>query len=494
MELTQDMLKFDVSFDSVEQLTPTLSKGRVRIFYKGMNRNRTFISEDFAQQLIDSLPYAPVKGIFDKEEEDFTDHGITNSQGKIYGVVMADPNAAWEDHLDVDGVVRTYLCADVVLFTGLYSEAKLIKGKSQSMEIFKDTLIGEWRADETGEPFYYFLKGCLVGLQALGDSTEPCFEGAAFFQLYDNIAEIVDYIKKIKNREEEKQMEEKTLFKLSDSEKAYAIQQALNPNFNEEGGWKQDALVLDVYDEYAIAFNMETGQYQRAYYTKDGDAITISNVVDVYVVDITAEEMTALEAIKSAAGTYEAAATSMQEMSSKVEELTAAAESFEAEKATFTAKITEMEATIAEFEADKKIAETAIQEKDAEIATYTQKIQEIESEKVEKETQLSDLLSEAESLRTFKKAAETEKKVKILEKYEDFIEESVCQRLKESIDSFTIDEFKKEVCTAAVESSPSIFSKEPEQMLVYTGHAEESRTPLTGAARILNEHKKKGGN
>ena len=39
---------------------------------------------------------------------------------------MADPNFAWEEHEDCDGVVRKYACADVLLYTALYSEAKLI--------------------------------------------------------------------------------------------------------------------------------------------------------------------------------------------------------------------------------------------------------------------------------------------------------------------------------------------------------------------------------
>ena len=68
MEITDNLLKLDVSlYGNAEPLTDTLSKCRVRIFYKGLNRNRTFISDDFANQLIASLPYAPVKGIFDKE-------------------------------------------------------------------------------------------------------------------------------------------------------------------------------------------------------------------------------------------------------------------------------------------------------------------------------------------------------------------------------------------------------------------------------------------
>jgi hypothetical protein len=44
-----NLRRLDVTlYGKVEQLTDTLSKCRVRIFYKGFNRNRTFISDSFA--------------------------------------------------------------------------------------------------------------------------------------------------------------------------------------------------------------------------------------------------------------------------------------------------------------------------------------------------------------------------------------------------------------------------------------------------------------
>ena len=124
-------------YGAPEKYNDVLSKSRVRIFYKGMNRNRTFISEDFANQLIASLPYTPVKGIFDKDSLDFEDHGEDNSDGRIYGIVPENPNFAWEDFEDEDGVTRSYASCDVLLFTGIYAEAHLIPGKPQSMEIFR---------------------------------------------------------------------------------------------------------------------------------------------------------------------------------------------------------------------------------------------------------------------------------------------------------------------------------------------------------------------
>jgi hypothetical protein len=61
--------------------------------------------------------------------KDFGGHNQDRNVAKIYGVVPQDPHFAWEDHLDSDGVMRTYACTDVYLFTGRYDAAKLIPGK-----------------------------------------------------------------------------------------------------------------------------------------------------------------------------------------------------------------------------------------------------------------------------------------------------------------------------------------------------------------------------
>lgn len=163
--MTAEMLKKDLNklnvtlYGACQQVTPTLSKCRVRIFYRGLNRNRTFITEDFANQLKNSLPYTPIKGIFDEEEMEFLDHGRSSRDGRIFGVVTENPNASWETHVDKDGVSREYLCADVLLFTGLYKEAKLILDSPQSMELFPDTLKGEWKIGEDDMPYYEFYEG-----------------------------------------------------------------------------------------------------------------------------------------------------------------------------------------------------------------------------------------------------------------------------------------------------------------------------------------------
>ena len=510
-QLEDSQLSLNVTlYTDLEPVSPTLSKGRVRIFYKGLNRNRTYISEDFANQLIKSLPYVPVKGIFNKDDVDYEDHGEDNTDGRIYGLVMENPSFAWEDHLDEDGVIRTYACADVIYYTALYPEAKLIPGCSQSMEIWRDNLVGEWKIwPEDGEPYYDFQKGCLLGLQVLGSLVEPCFEGAAFYSLKKDLETLIKYTNTLSEKEESADME-KTLFRLSDNEKAEFIAKALNPNFNEEGNWEMSAVVLDVYDDYALVCDVQNGGYKRAYYTKEGDNVTLGDVVDVYIVDVTATESAALEAMKSVSGTYEAAndaytaatekiaslESALEEANSKVEatventeevvdnslaeEATETVETKEEEATDFTVKISELEATIAS--------------KEEELTSAAANYSNLENEKIRVEQEKADLESERDSLLEFKKNVETARKEEILTKYEEHLTDEMVENFKNSIDQYSIEDFEKEVCVAAVKNSPSIFSKTDEPVLIYTGGRDsEMEKGLSGMERILEKHKK-GGN
>ena len=507
-----DKLNFNLEYDKsvprelevtlygdMHAYSDSISKCRVRIFYKGLNRNRTYISEDFANQLIDSLPYTPVKGIFDKDEVDFGSHGEKNSEGRIYGLVMAEPNFAWEDHMDVDGVIRTYACADVLLYTGLYPEAKIIPESSQSMEINPYTFTGEWKTWDDGLPYYQFYTGSLFGLQVLGMTTEPCFEGAAFYYslIRTELQPLIDYMKKISDKKEESTKMDKILFRLSDNEKAEKIWDALNPNFNEEGGWKIDNYVLDVYDDYAIAANSEG--YSRAYYTKnEDDTVSIDKVEACYIVDVTEVELKALEAMKSAASSYEAfeqtATANVAEIENLKSQLAAAGTNldentekvaaYEAQVADYEAKIAEFETKIAEFEATITEKETA----------YTT----LEAEKVELENSKADIITERDELAAYKKSVETSKKNELLTKYSEYLTDEAIEKFKNEIENYSIEDFKKEICTAAVDNNPTIFEKhgEPEPTIIFKGGYLETGKPaheVTGLERILNNYKN-GGN
>lgn len=489
---------FDVTiYGNTEKISDVLSKSRVRIFYKYMNRNRTYISDDFAEQLIASLPYTPVKAIFNKDDLDFEDHGEDNSDGRIYGIVPETPNFAWEEHEDDDGVTRTYACCDVYLFTGIYPEAWLIPGKPQSMEIFRKTLKGEWRlSEEDAKPYYYFISGCLVGLQALGDEVEPCFEGSSFYSKLseEQLVEVMTaYVRNFTKKKEESKKMDKSLFRISDNEKADLIFDLVNPNFNEEGNWEINAFVIDVYDDYALCRTKDG--FMRAYYAKDGDNVTLGETVSVKITDVTDAEFVALEAMKAVGnGSFESANTAYTEATEKITTLEAAATEFDTTKTELEAKINGFEAASAEFEAEKTALNEQITAKDAEIAEFNTKIEAYEAEKVELNNKINDITNENTALAEFKKNVETDQKNAILAKYEEHLSDEAITSFKASIDELSVEDFKKNVCTAAVENDPTIFSKKKDEPdLFFKGEHASGKLAESGALALLNK-RKNGGN
>lgn len=484
-------LSFDVSlYGTLEEFDDSKSKCRVRIFYKGLNRNRTYISEEFANQLIASLPYAPIKGIFNNEEVDFEGHGEKNSEGKIYGLVMAEPNFAWEEHLDSDGITRTYACADVILYTALYNEAKMIPGSSQSMEINPYNFSGEWKIWEDGQPYYHFYKGSLFGLQALGATTEPCFEGAAFYSLMfeklkNDYDALMSYTTKIDKKEEKVRMEmDKSLFRLSDNEKADKIWEAMNPNFNEQGGFTVDCYVLDVYDDYALTAGKDG--YKRAYYTKnEDDTVTIDKVEVCYITDVTEAEMNALNAMKAASGSFEVYKENFDNNTAEIEVLKNSVTEKDSKIAEYEAQVAEMTTKISEFE-------TIVSEKDTAIEEANTKYSALEAEKVVLERSNADLINEKEELVSFKHNVENNEKEQFLLKYAEHLTDSIIEEFKTKFDDYSVEDFKKEVTYAAAEQDPTLFNKNDEPNRYYKGGSDSSKS-YSGWERILNNYKN-GGN
>lgn len=189
-------------------LTPlnnsALSKARLKIFYKGLNRNGSYIDDAQAERLLSTLPGTPVVGYFDADMGDFLGHEAPE-KSKPYGFVPEDMNFAWETNLDPDGVYRTYACVDLILWTGRYPVASTIVGKSHSMELNPETVQGEW-VDDEDEGFYFkFTNAEFFGLCVLGDEVEPCFEGSCFYDLHrqescaNELKELYSLYEQVKN-------------------------------------------------------------------------------------------------------------------------------------------------------------------------------------------------------------------------------------------------------------------------------------------------------
>ena len=467
-------------YGKMEKVSDTISRGRCRVFYKGRNRNGTYITDEFAEKLIKSAPYTPVKGIYDTYGEDYTDHGQKRSEGRIYGVVPADPNFAWEKHEDEDGKIRDYACFDVLYYTALYKEAGQIDGKGESMELFRDTLKGEWKIMD-GKKTYVFTDGCFLGLQALGDDVEPCFEGASFYNLegenstpQDTESNIIALLEKYEKRIDLFQNHEQggnnmpnINFKVSDGQKFDFLFNLLNPNFNEEGGWAIENVICDVYDEYAIVRNLAEGIFERVYYTKDDehDSLEITNKERCYIVDVNESEKAALDGLKDnyaqATATIEEKDNTINSLNENVEtlnaqisELNGTVENLTESNSNFSTQIEELNGTISTLTTERDEANSNFANAQATIETLT-------SEKNEISGSLATISAERDALITYKKNIEDEAKKAVINNYVDDLDEKIIETYMTNLDNYTIEDLDMKLTYEQKKANPGLFSKTP---------------------------------
>ena len=386
---------FDVQlYGDLEPYSPTISKARVRIFYRGLNRNSSYISEEFAEKLIKTLPYSPVKGIYDVNEDDFTDHGSLSSIGKAYGVIPENNNGEWERHIDTDGIERTYYCSDVLLWTSLYEEAKKIPGKCESMELFRPSIQGAWKEFEGGFFGYEFTEGCFLGLQVLGtidgEKVEPCFEGSAFYtkddtqlqELKEQFSEIIEVAKNYNLQKEEPTLENTVVNSVIEKDVANA---ELNQSIENGQVGTENTTEPATNSELNKGTETNTGAPETNSALEGGENTGVQAT----------EPQTNASLDEGAKGTTEFAALNSQ--------------------------VTEL---------NEKFAKLS-----DEFSVLTEKY--------------NHLKAERDALKEFKDAAEAKEKNQVLEKYAAILSEDTIKEYKEKLDSYTVVELNKELCFEA---------------------------------------------
>ena len=139
------------------------------------------------------LPGSPIVGYFNQATNDFEGHNKEISlrgDGNIevldttkpYGFVPTDAKV-WFQKFDDEGVEREYLVTECYIWTSAYPESQRLfeHGNNQSMELNKETQKGFWAKDNnSGSRFFIYNEALIEKLCILGESVEPCFEGAQF--------------------------------------------------------------------------------------------------------------------------------------------------------------------------------------------------------------------------------------------------------------------------------------------------------------------------
>lgn len=448
--LNNSLLTFSVSlYGTEEKYNETISKGRCRIFYRGRNRNGSYITDEFADLLLSSIPYTPVKGIYDISEEDYTNHGEKRTEGRIYGIVPENPNLSWEDHLDEDGVSRTYACVDVLIFTALYPEAQQILEKGQSMELYPPSIKGEYKIID-GEKLYVYSEGCFLGLQILGDKVEPCFEGAAFFSLMNSLSQLSHSI----NIGGKSKMQ--INFKLSHESIYNALWNTLNVNYNEENGYVVEYSICSVYDEYAVVHAIESNEYERVYYEVDEeDNFKIKKREGCHILDVSDSELAALEALRKLNdNTFESIDSKYSSILNEKTDLESNVENLKTENSNYVLKIEECKNEISTLKTEKENFELNLNEAN---------------------NALENAKKDLESLQNYKLDIELQQKNEILSKYSGRISKELYEKYTNEIANYSVADFQKELAFAFVNSNEEvIFSNETNSGFIPTGNDYQS--------------------
>lgn len=450
MNKKQKPLHFPITVYNVEPINDTLSRGRLRIFYRKANRNGSYITDEFAEQLLQTLPYTPIKGIFNEDKEDFEGHGKASHLGRIYGVVPENPNRKWEAYEDSDGIIRTYATADVILYTALYEEAGEIIGKSQSMELYPPSIEGEW-IDVNGQLLYKYTKASFLGLQVLGDDVKPAFQGAGFFS-----AETMDgyeLLLKLFNKFEElsigrnKQMPNiyNPVFALSDRKKEDKLFQALNPS--EIKYW-----IMEVFEKEIIVYDIDEDKTFKIEYSKNDTEETVvlgEEKVEVFFEYITQSEKDSLTALRTLV----------------------AVNSFE-----------EIHGVLVEQNEKLVNAELALNEKEEEKTTLFAEKEEVEGKLEVAENTIGELELEVEKFEALKTKIRDAEIAAIFEKYSEQLKSEIIDSYKEQSSEYSPLELEKELAFELVQSN-SLFSskgKGPEYV--------PAPTPESGVVSLIKKH------
>ena len=434
---------FSVEFtDEIKPLTQTLSLTRCRIFYKGLNRNGSYITDDFAEKLIQTLPYAPVKGIYDGETADYGGHRYDSPRGQIYGVVPGEDkiNFAWQPHVDKDGIERTYATCNVILYTAIFDEAKKIPDKGQSMELYPPSIKGDWSTDFSGQEAFVFEDGCFLGLQVLGDEVEPCFEGAGFYALKDlkeSFSIILNEIKELEkciDRESEEEMPKYSI--PEDKIEMYnKLWETLNTNFSEEKEFLINYNICTINETSAIVFDLNNQTYNNINWEVNEDqTYSFSELTPIEYVELTED----LNMIKEAnEGTFENIGEKFSEMNSKISEY------------------------------------------ENMISTFNTERENYENQLNEKQEAFSALEEEVNNLRIFKKQIEDANKEAIIEKYATKLSDDQITSFKEKILDYNVVDLEKDLALAFVKANENLFDDKTEEGLEYKDQDSSSAAILS---------------
>ena len=191
-------------------------------------------------------------------------------------------------------------------------------------------------------------------------------------------------------------------FRLSADEKAQAIVSAFCEANNISDENRYYVFSLELYDDYALLYNCIDGTYKRAYYTVGEDnSVTLGEILDVKITDVTDEENSALDGMKNRYELLESEVAAKDEevksLNEQVQTITDEKASLETDLVSKTEELetvkTENESIQSELETTKEVVnQYSKKEKQAIINKFSSKIE--DEDLINELTEKIDELSE----------------------------------------------------------------------------------------------------
>lgn len=213
----KNRLRLPIQFEKVEEISDNdnrFTKVKIYILHLGQNLNETDFEKSVVDKAIPTLEYIPIVGFIEydseKSEKDFSDHryiltmdenGIRRKYlGSAYGVILSseENNAHYENRLDDNGIERTYLVCEGIIWNMFEDSSNIINRdviKKQSMELREDDVEGY--EDDNG--IFHFTNFSFRASCVLGDSHTPAMNGSTLELNYT----VNDFIKEIQNEIQE---------------------------------------------------------------------------------------------------------------------------------------------------------------------------------------------------------------------------------------------------------------------------------------------------
>jgi len=187
-------------------------KVKVWLMHLGQNFNGSVFEKEVVDEAIPTLGYIPIVGFIKADslgEKDFSDHHYILSKnengvykkyvGSAYGVVMssADNNAHYEQRVCDDGVERTFLVVDGLMWRMFEDSSSIMDRdiiKNHSMEL-QDKDLEDYDGYEDEDGIFHFTRFSFRAACILGESYEPAMMNSTVEVQFT----MTDFVKEMQN-------------------------------------------------------------------------------------------------------------------------------------------------------------------------------------------------------------------------------------------------------------------------------------------------------